>query len=162
MLRPSYSELMEILNNESDVDSQITSRYTIVIAAAKRARQLVEGARPLSAGSLDHVVSLAVKEMEEGYLKIKLDKDLADIYKEHRSRNYYKSFSAVSKDDLREDFKDKYEPIGIEDDDDLEDDMDEDYGGEEYAEADEEEDYTLEDEEDEPAYGEAEAYDEES
>ena len=34
MLRPSYSELMEALNNDADVDTKITSRYIVVVAAA--------------------------------------------------------------------------------------------------------------------------------
>ena len=70
MLRPSYSELMTLLNEGSAVDSKITSRYTIVIAAAKRARQLIDGAIPLSYATTDKAVSTAVREMNEGKLKI--------------------------------------------------------------------------------------------
>ncbi|GHU74029.1 hypothetical protein FACS1894188_01090 [Clostridia bacterium] len=71
MLHPSYTELLEIMNENADMDNQITSRYTIVIAAAKRARQLVSGARPLTTGVLsDKAVSIAVKEMAEGKVRI--------------------------------------------------------------------------------------------
>lgn len=63
MLRPSYAELIELLNSEMAADSKITSRYTIVIAAAKRARQLVEGAVPLTYAPTDKSVSIAVNEM---------------------------------------------------------------------------------------------------
>ncbi|GHU53346.1 hypothetical protein AGMMS49975_11150 [Clostridia bacterium] len=71
MLHPSYTELLEIMNENADMDNQITSRYTIVIAAAKRARQLVSGARPLTTGALsDKAVSIAVKEMAEGKVRI--------------------------------------------------------------------------------------------
>ena len=143
MLRPSYSELMEIFNNESDVDSQITSRYTIVIAAAKRARQIVDGAIPLTKGSLDHVVSLAVKEMAEGHLKIKLDKNLTEIYNERQTRSYYKSFSAVSRDDLRENFKDRYEEMEISDDEIEEEEIDSVYSKDEFSEIDEEDEFLI-------------------
>ncbi len=71
MLRPSYSELINILNESNDVDSKIVSRYTIVIAAAKRARQIIAGEQPLTEFSnIDKPVSIAVKEMAESKLKI--------------------------------------------------------------------------------------------
>ena len=41
MLRPSYSDILEVITQDSE-DITIASRYTIVIAAAKRARQLVD------------------------------------------------------------------------------------------------------------------------
>jgi len=73
MLHPSYSELMDIFNNdEGDSNNKVTSRYTIVIAAARRARQLIDGATP--AGGLqpsDKAVSLAVREMQNRKIKIK-------------------------------------------------------------------------------------------
>jgi len=72
MLRPSYSELMELLNDDRDLDSQITSRYTIVIAAAKRARQIVSGApcEPDPEHKTDKAVSLAVDELGRGLIKL--------------------------------------------------------------------------------------------
>ena len=72
MLRPSYSELMELLNDDRDLDSQITSRYTIVIAAAKRARQIVGGASfvPDPEHKTDKAVSVAVGELERGLVKL--------------------------------------------------------------------------------------------
>jgi len=64
MLRPSYSELMDILNNNMDLDNKVTSRYTIVIAAARRARQIVDGS-PRDDGGVhtDKPVSIAVHEI---------------------------------------------------------------------------------------------------
>ncbi len=64
MLRPSYADLVEVLNrNSADV---ISSRYSIVIVTAKRARQLVAGAKPLTYSSItDKPVSVAVNELFE-------------------------------------------------------------------------------------------------
>lgn len=74
MLHPSYSELIDVLNSDSDNDNQITSRYTIVIAAAKRARQLVDGAQKVTKYSgNDKAVSIAVNEMSEGKIKVKMN-----------------------------------------------------------------------------------------
>lgn len=70
MLRPSYSELMGLLKDSNDMDSEITSRYTIVIAAAKRARQIIDGGTPMCHTNIDKSVSIAVEEMYQGKLKI--------------------------------------------------------------------------------------------
>ncbi|MDF2594299.1 MAG: DNA-directed polymerase subunit omega [Clostridia bacterium] len=40
MLQPSYTQLMKKLNDEGA--SKLTSRYSIVIAAARRARQIID------------------------------------------------------------------------------------------------------------------------
>lgn len=40
MLQPSYTQIMEKLNKEGT--SKLTSRYSIVIAAAKRARRIID------------------------------------------------------------------------------------------------------------------------
>lgn len=72
MLRPSYSDLLEVLNNDPNNDNTIGSRYTIVIAAAKRARQLVDHAMPLTRNvKIDRPVSIAVHELYEGKIRIK-------------------------------------------------------------------------------------------
>lgn len=72
MLRPSYSELMGIVNQEAETDNnKITSRYSIVIAAAKRARQIINGAPYDATGvATDKAVSIAISEMERGKIKI--------------------------------------------------------------------------------------------
>ena len=70
MLRPSYSDLMESLTEQGNIDSSIASRYTIVIASAKRARQIIDETEPLSAQSQDKAVSVAVKELFEGQISI--------------------------------------------------------------------------------------------
>lgn len=70
MLRPSYSELMEVLNNESDLSNTITSRYIIVIAAAKRARQIIDGKKTYATSTSNKPLSVAINEMNENQLII--------------------------------------------------------------------------------------------
>jgi DNA-directed RNA polymerase subunit omega len=71
MLNPSYGSLIEVLNKDADVDQKITSRYSIVIAAAKRARQIVGGAAYDDLGlDTDKAVSIAINEIYQGYVKI--------------------------------------------------------------------------------------------
>ena len=49
MLHPSYSDLMEVVNSEVEQGEQpvVQSRYSIVLATAKRARQIIAGDMPL-------------------------------------------------------------------------------------------------------------------
>jgi DNA-directed RNA polymerase subunit omega len=62
---------MEIINKEADIDNKIASRYSIVIAAAKRARQIIDGGA-YDAGALntDKAVSIAIDEIRTGKIKI--------------------------------------------------------------------------------------------
>lgn len=69
MLKPSYAQLMDVLNKDSK--ENVTSRYSVVIAAAKRARQLIDGDEPMVFGyTEDKPVSTAVAEIEKGKIKI--------------------------------------------------------------------------------------------
>lgn len=78
MLRPSYTDLLEVLTKDSD-DITIGSRYAIVIAAAKRARQIVDHAEPAVTNvKLDKPVSVAVQEMYQGKLKVRQGQPAAE------------------------------------------------------------------------------------
>ncbi len=73
MLHPSYSDLMEVVNHdaESGETMAVNSRYSIVMATARRARQLIAGDIPLVRDSLDKKpLSIAVEELEEGKLHL--------------------------------------------------------------------------------------------
>ena len=82
MLRPSYSDLLEVITQDAE-DITIGSRYTLVIAAAKRARQLVDHAEPMIDNvKVDKPVSIAVHEIYEGKLKIRQGQPVAEEEKE--------------------------------------------------------------------------------
>lgn len=71
MLNPSYSSLIKILNEDAGSDQRVTSRYSIVIAAAKRARQIVGGAEYEDLGAkTDKAVSIAVNEIQRGFVRV--------------------------------------------------------------------------------------------
>ncbi|MBR1893162.1 MAG: DNA-directed RNA polymerase subunit omega [Lachnospiraceae bacterium] len=76
MLHPSYSDLMQVVNSEvEDGEAPIVnSRYSIVLATSKRARQLIDGAEPLLIPKGKKPLSLAVDELWKGKLHI-LNKD---------------------------------------------------------------------------------------
>ncbi|MCL1788254.1 MAG: DNA-directed RNA polymerase subunit omega, partial [Defluviitaleaceae bacterium] len=123
MLTPSYSDLMDVIKQGDKLDPRVASRYTVVLAAAKRARQLTEGAEPLTYAPTERAVSIAVKEMNEGKLRVKVQEELIDISHERLMKGQHKyAISALSKDDLDEGLKDDYSgarTYATEEDDDL-------------------------------------------
>lgn len=81
MIHPSYVELMKVVNNTTEVGEEpvVNSRYSIVLAAAKRARQLIAGDNPLVANANDKKpLSTAVQELYEGKVKILGEDEDAD------------------------------------------------------------------------------------
>ena len=72
MLHPSYTDLIEAVNSDVEPGEQpvVQSRYSIVIAASKRARQLIAGDKPLST---------AVQELYEQKVKILTEDEEPEI-----------------------------------------------------------------------------------
>ncbi len=71
MLHPSYAELMQVVNEETEGDTPVVnSRYSIVMATARRARQLIDGSKPLVNTKIDKALSVAVEEVNQGKIKI--------------------------------------------------------------------------------------------
>ena len=76
MIHPSYVELMKVVNNNVEIGEEpvVNSRYSIVIAAAKRARQIIDGAEPLIARpKCNKPLSIAVEELYTGAVRIVSD-----------------------------------------------------------------------------------------
>lgn len=70
MLHPSYSDLMSTINERNADKDQLRSRYSIVIATAKRARQLIDGEPVLVSKVSPRPLSNAVMELYEGKIDI--------------------------------------------------------------------------------------------
>ena len=73
MLHPSYTDLMKVVNKDvEEGDTKVVnSRYSIVMATSKRARQLISGHLPLvDAKQGDKPLSIAIDELNQGKLKI--------------------------------------------------------------------------------------------
>ena len=76
MIHPSYSELMQVVNSDAEADEEpiVSSRYSIVLATSKRARQLISGEESLLDDDdeflVDKPLSTAVKELYTGKVKI--------------------------------------------------------------------------------------------
>ena len=76
MLHPSYSDLMKVVNSEVEPGEApvVNSRYSIVMATSKRARQIISGEEPLiNMKNATKPLSVAVEELNQGQIKILSD-----------------------------------------------------------------------------------------
>lgn len=72
MLYPAINKLME----------KVDSRYSLVVATAKRARELVNGSDPLIKTKSNKPVTVAVQEIYEGKIKFENSSDRKLSYEE--------------------------------------------------------------------------------
>ncbi|RKI82147.1 DNA-directed RNA polymerase subunit omega [bacterium 0.1xD8-71] len=72
MLHPSYADLIKVVNSEVEEgeDPVVSSRYSIVMATSKRARQIIAGDDELVDGKGKKPLSVAVEELSQGKIKI--------------------------------------------------------------------------------------------
>ncbi|MGN0331815.1 MAG: DNA-directed RNA polymerase subunit omega [Lachnospiraceae bacterium] len=73
MLHPSYTDLMKVVNKdvEEGETKVVNSRYSIVMATAKRAREIIDGSMPLvDAKSNEKPLSIAIDELNQAKIKI--------------------------------------------------------------------------------------------
>mgnify|MGYP001191690536 CR=1 FL=1 len=81
MLHPSYTDLMKVVNSDVEQGEHpvVNSRYSIVIATAKRARQLIDGNDQKIEAEFPKPLSAAIQELYEGEVKI-IAEDEIDKY----------------------------------------------------------------------------------
>ncbi len=74
MLHPSYSDLMQVVNSgvEEGEEPVVSSRYSIVLATAKRARQIIarQAGDNLDVIAVSKPLSKAISELNQGKIKI--------------------------------------------------------------------------------------------
>jgi DNA-directed RNA polymerase subunit omega len=77
MLHPSYSDLMKVVNSDVEPGEApvVNSRYSIVMATSKRARQIIDGSEPMVVSKIDKALSIAVEEMNQGKIKILVEEE---------------------------------------------------------------------------------------
>ena len=80
MLHPSYTDLMEVVNHDETGEEHpvVNSRYSIVLATAKRARQLIDGAEPYVEVDNNKALSIAIEELYRSKVKILSDEATAE------------------------------------------------------------------------------------
>ena len=67
MLHPSYTDLMEVVNSDVEPGEQpvVQSRYSIVMATSKRAREIAKGDTPLTNTDDKSPVTIAAEEIAD-------------------------------------------------------------------------------------------------
>ena len=77
MLHPSYADLIKVVNSgvEEGEDPVVNSRYSIVMATSKRARQIIAGDEELVDGKGKKALSVAVEELNQGKIRILGDEE---------------------------------------------------------------------------------------
>lgn len=77
MLHPSYSDLMKVVNSDVEPGEApvVNSRYSIVMATSRRARQIIAGEEPLVEDKGRKPLSVAIDELNQGKIKILGDEE---------------------------------------------------------------------------------------
>ena len=76
MLHPSYTDLLEVVNQdvEEGATKIVNSRYSIILATSKRARQIIAGDEPMvPIKDGEKALSIAIDELNNAQLKIVAD-----------------------------------------------------------------------------------------
>ena len=80
MLHPSYTDLMDVVNSEVGENETpvVKSHYSIVLATAKRAREIIAGAEPMVYSAGKKPLSIAVEELDKAKIKIMAEEEKSE------------------------------------------------------------------------------------
>jgi len=132
MLRPTYNDLIESMNrNREEGELEVQSRYSVVIASAKRARQLIDGEEPLIKGEEGKKpLSMAIEEISRNLVNVEKGLDYEEepiIIPEKEGYSHYALDEDLEEDeDIEEDLEEKEEDEEFSDMDEEEEDFGED------------------------------------
>lgn len=102
MLHPSYADLIKVVNSgvEEGEDPVVSSRYSIVMATSKRARQIIAGDDELVDGRGKKPLSVAVEELNQGKIQI-LNEEFEEETEESAEAEVSESETEAKKDRRR-------------------------------------------------------------
>lgn len=107
MLHPSYTDLMKVVNSDVEIGEEpvVNSRYSIVLATAKRARQIIGGEEPLIDNTLNKKpFSIAVEELYSSKVKIVGEEEAPEEISEEIPEEIPEEISEeTAQEDLKED-----------------------------------------------------------
>ncbi len=81
MLHPSYSDLMKVVNSEVEPGEApvVNSRYSIVMATSKRARQIIGSQSATINMAGKKPLSVAVEELNQGRIRILSEEEVLEM-----------------------------------------------------------------------------------
>ena len=92
MLRPTYNDLIDSMNkNREEGELEVQSRYSVVIASAKRARQIIDRDAPLvKAEEGRKPLSVAIEEISKNLVNVEkgLDYEEEPIQHSHETEDF--------------------------------------------------------------------------
>ncbi len=107
MLHPSYTDLMKVVNSDVEIGEEpvVNSRYSIVLATAKRARQIIGGEEPLIDNTSNKKpFSIAVEELYSSKVKIVGEEEAPEEISEEILEEISEEISEeTTQEDLKED-----------------------------------------------------------
>lgn len=91
MLHPSYTDLMKVVNSDVEQGEHpvVNSRYSIVVATAKRARQLINGEEAKVDSEFPKPLSVAIQELYEGKVKILGEDETEECFDDNFTTDNY-------------------------------------------------------------------------
>ena len=128
MLRPTYNDLIDSMNkNREEGELEVQSRYSVVIASAKRARQIIDGDAPLvKAEEGRKPLSVAIEEISKNLVNVEkgLDYEEEPIQHSHETEDFsrYALDEDLDEEDEEEDDPEAEEEEYIDEEDEEEDD----------------------------------------
>ena len=128
MLRPTYNDLIDSMNkNREEGEFEVQSRYSVVIASAKRARQIIDGDAPLvKAEEGRKPLSVAIEEISKNLVNVEkgLDYEEEPIQHSHETEDFsrYALDEDLDEEDEEEDDPEAEEEEYIDEEDEEEDD----------------------------------------
>jgi DNA-directed RNA polymerase subunit omega len=105
MIHPSYVDLMKVVNKgvEEGETPVINSRYSIVMATAKRARQIVDGDEPLVKVSRgEKPLSTAVDELNQGEIRILAEDEVEEEFSDPAAEAVSADMTASDSEEIEE------------------------------------------------------------
>ena len=109
MLHPSYTDLMKVVNKdvEEGETKVVNSCYSIVMATAKRAREIIDGSMPLvDTKPGEKPLSIAISEMNQGKITILAEEEaakLAELEAKQAEENAEEDFLNIQEEDSEKD-----------------------------------------------------------
>lgn len=88
MIHPSYSELMKVVNEGAEEGDEpvVTSRYSIVLATSRRARQIIGSSNSDEITQGKKPLSVAVDELYKGKIRILSEEEAEQLIAEKEAR----------------------------------------------------------------------------
>lgn len=81
MLHPSYTDLMKLVNSEVESGEApvVNSRYSIVLATSKEARQIIDSAQMYVSPKCPKPLSIAIDELNNSKIRILSEEEAMEV-----------------------------------------------------------------------------------